>query len=193
LASSPNRQGKTPTRKRDRSNLRGRLQRKPTRRQDRSNRRGRRQRKPTRRQVDRTAAGPRAPTPPSTGPRQPAYARRTRYLFLRPQDDGSLVAVSVLKGWEIPLSDEQVRALRAGRSLPRMRDDRVIHFNSGSEKPWVHALRLECLQCGELRERSAGVNGRRPESADASGYLGWALSEELSELTRRALRERRCR
>jgi hypothetical protein len=50
----------------------------------------------------------------------------------------------------------------------KMRDDRVIHFNSGSEKPWVHALRFECLQCGELRERSAGVNGRRPESADAA-------------------------
>jgi putative peptide maturation dehydrogenase len=44
---------------------------------------------------------------------RPAYARRTRYLFLRPQDDGSLVAVSVLKGEEVDLGAEQVDLLLA--------------------------------------------------------------------------------
>jgi putative peptide maturation dehydrogenase len=44
---------------------------------------------------------------------------------LRPQDDGSLVAVSVLKGGEVPLSDEQVRVLReipAERWIPLERN-----------------------------------------------------------------------
>jgi putative peptide maturation dehydrogenase len=44
---------------------------------------------------------------------RPSYARRTRYLFLRPQDDGSLVAVSVLKGEEVALDAERVDLLLA--------------------------------------------------------------------------------
>jgi putative peptide maturation dehydrogenase len=38
--------------------------------------------------------------------------RRTRYLFLRVLDDGTTVALSVLRGVEVPLDDEQLGLLR---------------------------------------------------------------------------------
>jgi putative peptide maturation dehydrogenase len=60
-------------------------------------------------------------------PGRPFHARRTRYLFLRPQDDGSLVAVSVLNGEEVPLREEQVSALLA---LPA---DRWVRLTTGGD------------------------------------------------------------
>jgi putative peptide maturation dehydrogenase len=41
------------------------------------------------------------------------YVRRTRFLFLRPRDDGALVGVSVLAGREVDLSDDEANTLLA--------------------------------------------------------------------------------
>ncbi len=41
------------------------------------------------------------------------HVRRTRFLFFRLLDDGATLALSVLVGTEVPLDDEQARALRA--------------------------------------------------------------------------------
>jgi hypothetical protein len=49
---------------------------------------------------------------------------------------------------------------------------------------------LECLGCGARRSALASVHSR-PETGECArcGYVGWAGSTELTEHTRRALRE----
>jgi hypothetical protein len=52
-------------------------------------------------------------------------------------------------------------------------------------------MAIECLNCGETR--SAPRDPHRVASADCCprcGYVGWARSDDLSETTRRLLRER---
>jgi predicted RNA-binding Zn-ribbon protein involved in translation (DUF1610 family) len=67
----------------------------------------------------------------------------------------------------------------------------VIRSRENSEEPSVHYLELECLQCGEVREASIGPRKQlKAGECTRCGYLGWARSEDLSELVRRALRER---
>jgi hypothetical protein len=46
-------------------------------------------------------------------------------------------------------------------------------------------LTVECLRCGDTRE--AHVD---PGECPRCSYLGWAPSRDLTELARRALRER---
>jgi hypothetical protein len=52
-------------------------------------------------------------------------------------------------------------------------------------------LRIECLCCGQLRD-IAQAYGRRMDAGECPrcGYLGWAPSRTLDELSRRALRDR---
>jgi ribosomal protein S27AE len=50
--------------------------------------------------------------------------------------------------------------------------------------------RVECLRCGHARELARLVHHVEGEECPRCGYLGWAPSLELSELTRRALRDR---
>ena len=52
----------------------------------------------------------------------------------------------------------------------------------------MHADVVECLHCGSQRSLQKGAHdaGECPRCR----YVGWAPAEELSELTRRALRER---
>jgi hypothetical protein len=55
----------------------------------------------------------------------------------------------------------------------------------------VQSLQLECLQCGEIRNAEVGPREQlKAGECERCGYLGWARSEELTERTRRALRER---
>jgi predicted RNA-binding Zn-ribbon protein involved in translation (DUF1610 family) len=50
---------------------------------------------------------------------------------------------------------------------------------------------VECLGCGERRFiRSAAHGHLAAGECPRCGYVGWAASAELSELTRRALRDR---
>jgi hypothetical protein len=51
---------------------------------------------------------------------------------------------------------------------------------------------VECLNCGETRERSRS-SAHRVVSDDGCrrcGYVGWARTDDLSESTRRLLRDR---
>jgi hypothetical protein len=52
----------------------------------------------------------------------------------------------------------------------------------------IHSV--ECLRCGDRRE--VRLHGQRPAAGECSrcGYLGWAPSAELTEATRRVIRER---
>lgn len=53
------------------------------------------------------------------------------------------------------------------------------------------SLQLECLQCGEVRSANTGLNEQlKAGDCKRCGYLGWARSDELSEVARRALRNR---
>ena len=50
---------------------------------------------------------------------------------------------------------------------------------------------IECLNCGEVRRQSRDPH--RVASADCCarcGYVGWARSDDLTETSRRLLRER---
>jgi hypothetical protein len=49
---------------------------------------------------------------------------------------------------------------------------------------------VECLRCGDQRE--VGLRGHRPTAGECPrcGYLGWAPTEDLTETTRRVIRER---
>lgn len=49
---------------------------------------------------------------------------------------------------------------------------------------------IECLRCGKLR-RLGGCTGHAMESGSCPrcGYVGWAVSDELSEHDRRELRD----
>ncbi len=51
---------------------------------------------------------------------------------------------------------------------------------------------VECLSCGKTRRPVADTLQRvhLDDCCARCGYVGWALSEELSESTRRTLRER---
>jgi hypothetical protein len=55
----------------------------------------------------------------------------------------------------------------------------------------MERLNLECLRCGETREVEHEPR-RRVEAGECArcGYLGWALTTDLTELVRRLLRER---
>ena len=50
----------------------------------------------------------------------------------------------------------------------------------------VAKLLVECLGCGHRRR----AEPRHPGDCPKCGYVGWARSSELSETSRRALRER---
>ena len=55
----------------------------------------------------------------------------------------------------------------------------------------MEKLTLECLQCGETREVELGpASAMHAGDCARCGYLGWARTTELSELARRALRDR---
>jgi phage FluMu protein Com len=55
----------------------------------------------------------------------------------------------------------------------------------------MHAHRLECLRCGKLWTVAAsGARGVHESECPRCGYLGWAETTELTETTRRLLRER---
>ena len=53
---------------------------------------------------------------------------------------------------------------------------------------------LECLACGERRERRTQVDSVHSHLATGEcprcGYVGWATATDLTEYTRRALRDR---
>jgi ribosomal protein S27AE len=50
--------------------------------------------------------------------------------------------------------------------------------------------RVECLRCGQARELAPGLPHHRGDECARCGYVGWAPSAVLTELTRKALRER---
>jgi hypothetical protein len=50
----------------------------------------------------------------------------------------------------------------------------------------MEPLTVECLRCGDRRE----VESHREGECTRCGYVGWARESELTELTRRAIRER---
>lgn len=54
----------------------------------------------------------------------------------------------------------------------------------------MERLRIECLRCGT--ERTIALQGARGDAGECPRceYVGWALSAELDEPARRALRER---
>jgi hypothetical protein len=54
----------------------------------------------------------------------------------------------------------------------------------------VESRTVECLRCGREREFTPGPR-RREESGSCPrcGYVGWAFSSELTESTRRLVRE----
>jgi hypothetical protein len=53
------------------------------------------------------------------------------------------------------------------------------------------SLRIECLHCGEVRVIHPLSNHRFDGGeCPRCGYVGWASSAEVSETTRRLLRER---
>ncbi len=50
---------------------------------------------------------------------------------------------------------------------------------------------VECLRCGERRPLLASVHSRHETGeCERCGYVGWACSTDLTEYTRRELRER---
>jgi hypothetical protein len=50
---------------------------------------------------------------------------------------------------------------------------------------------VECLGCGARRPVLASIHGHHgADECERCGYVGWARSTELTEPTRRALRER---
>ena len=51
-------------------------------------------------------------------------------------------------------------------------------------------LTVECLRCGHTREHARSRPHLESGECPRCGYLGWAPSLELTERTRRALRER---
>ena len=54
----------------------------------------------------------------------------------------------------------------------------------------MHAQRLECLRCGKLwTEAQRGVRGVHEAECPRCGYLGWAETAQLTETTRRLLRD----
>ena len=54
----------------------------------------------------------------------------------------------------------------------------------------MHARRLECLRCGKLwTDAQTGFRGVHESECPRCGYLGWAEMSELTENTRRLLRE----
>jgi Zn ribbon nucleic-acid-binding protein len=50
--------------------------------------------------------------------------------------------------------------------------------------------RIECLKCGRPRALARTWHRVEGDECPRCGYLGWAPSDELTETTRRALRER---
>ena len=55
----------------------------------------------------------------------------------------------------------------------------------------MELLSVECLRCGDRRDMRSH-DGHRSSAGECPrcGYLGWARSEEMTEATRRVLRER---
>jgi ribosomal protein L37E len=50
----------------------------------------------------------------------------------------------------------------------------------------METLTVECLRCGQRRE----VEPHHEGECSRCGYVGWARESELTELVRRAIRER---
>jgi hypothetical protein len=53
----------------------------------------------------------------------------------------------------------------------------------------AHPHQIECLACGGARV-PARNDPRQEDGCPRCGYLGWALSAELDEQTRRRIRDR---
>jgi len=49
---------------------------------------------------------------------------------------------------------------------------------------------VECLSCGETRRVAPSRNHLQVGECPRCGYVGWAVTGELTELTRRELRDR---
>ncbi len=54
----------------------------------------------------------------------------------------------------------------------------------------IRLRQVECLGCGYRRSVRAGEPGSALDECPRCTYVGWAASAELSEQTRRLLRER---
>ena len=54
----------------------------------------------------------------------------------------------------------------------------------------MRSVPVECLGCGSVRVATLIRGHVEAHECPRCGYLGWALSAELSEPTRRLLRER---
>jgi len=55
----------------------------------------------------------------------------------------------------------------------------------------MNAHRLECLRCGKLWTVAQGAGrGVHDSECPRCGYVGWAETAELTETTRRLLRDR---
>ena len=51
-------------------------------------------------------------------------------------------------------------------------------------------MTIECLRCGQARKLASATHHLECDECPRCGYLGWAPSLELTEPTRRLLRER---
>jgi putative peptide maturation dehydrogenase len=96
------------------------------------------------------------------------YVRRTRYLFLRPRDHGSLVAVSILKGKELALTDGEARALLA---IPA---DRWVHAREAGHAETIGRLALEGLVVTDSPDGLLPELRRRDEQLAAPAWNRYA-------------------
>jgi len=75
----------------------------------------------------------------------------------------------------------------APSGFPRTRDGAAT---ARADKRVVESLTVECLRCGQSRAFTPGL--RRHEEAGSCPrcqYVGWAFSSDLSEKTRKLVRE----
>jgi ribosomal protein S27AE len=54
----------------------------------------------------------------------------------------------------------------------------------------VEKVRIECLACGARRSVVGDAQHREPGECTRCGYVGWARSEDLTDIARRLIRER---
>ena len=55
---------------------------------------------------------------------------------------------------------------------------------------WMAWLRVECLRCGETRELRLAARHLDTGECPRCTYVGWAASEDVTEDTRKVLRDR---
>jgi ribosomal protein S27AE len=54
----------------------------------------------------------------------------------------------------------------------------------------VEKVRIECLSCGARRSVVGDAQHLDPGECARCGYVGWARSEDLTDIARRLIRER---